>query len=73
MPENEHVTIRIAEAFGINVVKSSLIRMLSGELAYITKRIDRTETGEKIHTLDMFQITEAFDKYRSSMEKQERH
>lgn len=68
-PENEHVTMRIAEAFGINVVKSSLIRMLSGELAYITKRIDRTETGEKIHMLDMFQITEAFDKYRSSMEK----
>lgn len=69
MPENEHVTMRIAEAFGINVVKSSLIRLQSGELSYITKRIDRTDTGEKIHMLDMFQITEAFDKYKSSMEK----
>ena len=69
MPENEHVTMRIAEAFGINVVKSSLIRLQSGELSYITKRIDRTETGEKIHMLDMFQITEAFDKYKSSIEK----
>ena len=69
MPENEHVTMRIAEAFGINTVKSSLIRLQSGELSYITKRIDRTETGEKIHMLDMFQITEAFDKYKSSMEK----
>jgi serine/threonine-protein kinase HipA len=69
MPENEHVTMRIAEAFGINTVKSSLIRLESGELSYITKRIDRTETGEKIHMLDMFQITEAFDKYKSSMEK----
>ncbi len=69
MPENEHVTMRIAEAFGINVVKSSLIRMSSGELAYITKRIDRTDSNEKIHMLDMFQITESFDKYRSSMEK----
>jgi serine/threonine-protein kinase HipA len=69
MPENEHLTMRIAEAFGINVVKSSLIRLKSGELSYITKRIDRTETGEKIHMLDMFQITEAFDKYKSSMEK----
>ncbi len=69
MPENEHLTMRIAEAFGINVVKSSLIRLKSGELSYITKRIDRTGTGEKIHMLDMFQITEAFDKYRSSMEK----
>ncbi len=69
MPENEHVTMRIAESFGIPVVPSSLIRLLSGELSYITKRIDRTETGSKIHMIDMFQITEAFDKYRSSMEK----
>ncbi|PRD47685.1 HipA domain-containing protein [Sphingobacterium haloxyli] len=69
MPENEHVTMRIAEAFGINVVKSSLIRLRSGELSYITKRIDRTDAGEKIHMLDMFQITEAFDKYKGSMEK----
>nr|WP_315220337.1 HipA domain-containing protein [uncultured Flavobacterium sp.] len=69
MPENEHLTMRIAEAFGINVVKSSLIRLQSGELSYITKRIDRTDSGEKIHMLDMFQITEAFDKYKSSMEK----
>lgn len=69
MPENEHVTMRIGEALGIRVVPSSLIRLLSGELSYITKRIDRTETGEKIHMLDMFQITEAFDKYKGSMEK----
>lgn len=69
MPENEHLTMRMAEAFGINTVQSSLIRLQSGELSYITKRIDRTPTGEKIHMLDMFQITEAFDKYRSSMEK----
>lgn len=69
MPENEHLTMRIAEAFGINTLKSSLIRLQSGELSYITKRIDRTDTGEKIHMLDMFQITEAFDKYKSSMEK----
>jgi serine/threonine-protein kinase HipA len=69
MPENEHVSMRMAEAFGIQVVPSSLIRLASGELSYITKRIDRTGTGEKIHMIDMFQITEAFDKYKSSMEK----
>ncbi|MBT3241811.1 MAG: HipA domain-containing protein [Bacteroidetes bacterium] len=69
MPENEHVTMRIAESFGIRVVPSSLIRLLSGELSYITKRVDRNETGAKIHMIDMFQITEAFDKYKSSMEK----
>jgi len=69
MPENEHVTMRIANIFGIRVVPSSLIRLESGELSYITKRVDRTEGGEKIHMLDMFQVTEAIDKYKSSMEK----
>ena len=69
MPEDEHLTMRIAEALGIPVVKSSLIRLQSGELCYITKRIDRTDAGEKIHMLDMYQIVEAFDKYKSSMEK----
>lgn len=69
MPENEHVTMRIAEAYGIRVVPSSLIRLASGELSYITKRIDRNASGGKIHMIDMFQITEAFDKYTSSMEK----
>jgi len=69
MPANEHVTMRIAESFGIRTVPSSLIRLASGELSYITKRVDRTKTGEKIHMIDMFQITEAYDKYKSSMEK----
>ncbi len=69
MPENEHLTMRIAESFGIRVVPSSLIRLESGELSYITKRVDRTETEAKIHMIDMFQITEAFDKYKGSMEK----
>lgn len=69
MPENEHLTMRMAEVFGMRVVPSSLIRLLSGELSYLTKRVDRTENGEKIHMIDMFQITEAFDKYKGSMEK----
>jgi len=69
MPENEHLTMRIAESFGIRVVPSSLIRLASGELSYITRRIDRTNDGNKIHMIDMFQITEAFDKYKSSTEK----
>lgn len=69
MPENEHVTMRIAEAFGINTVLSSLIRLQSGELSYITRRVDRTDEDEKIHMLDMFQILEATDKYKGSMER----
>jgi len=69
MPENEHITMRIAEDFGIRVVPSSLIRLKSGELSYISKRIDREDEKKKIHMLDMFQILEAFDKYRGSMER----
>ncbi len=69
MPANEHLTMRLAEYLKIKTVPSSLIRLNSGELSYITKRIDRTVDGKKIHMLDMFQITEAFDKYKSSMEK----
>ena len=69
MPENEHLTMKIAEIFGIQTVPSSLIRLHSCELAYITKRIDRTLDGQKIHMLDMFQITEAVDKYKSTMKR----
>jgi serine/threonine-protein kinase HipA len=69
MPQNEHLTMLLAEYLKINTVPSSLIRLKSGELSYITKRIDRGEDGKNIHMIDMFQITEAFDKYKSSMEK----
>ena len=69
MPANEHLTMKMATLFNIDVVPHSLIRLASGELSYITKRIDRSEDGSKIHMLDMFQITEAFDKYKSSMER----
>ncbi len=69
MPQNEHLTMRMAEAFGIRVVPSSLIRLKSGELSYITRRIDRRGDGTKIHMIDMFQILEAFDKYIGSMER----
>ena len=70
LPQNEHATMRMAEAFGIRTVDSSLIRLKSGELGYITKRIDRLSSGEKIHMMDMLQILESFDKYRGgSMEK----
>lgn len=69
LPQNEHLTMRIAEALGIRTVESSLVRLQSGELSFVTRRIDRTATQEKIHMLDMFQITEATDKYKSSMER----
>ena len=69
MPANEHLTMKMADLFGIDVVPHSLIKLASSELSYITKRIDRAEDGSKIHMIDMFQVLEAFDKYRGSMER----
>ncbi|WP_211323796.1 HipA domain-containing protein [Chitinophaga dinghuensis] len=70
LPENEHVSMLMAkEVFGINTAPHSLIRLSSGELAYITRRMDRTMDGTFIHMLDMFQVLEAYDKYIGSMEK----
>lgn len=68
MPENEHLSMRLAELFQIEVVPSSLIRLKSGELCYITKRIDRHADGSKIHMIDFLQIHELEDKYKGTME-----
>lgn len=57
LPENEDLTMHLAEAAKINVVPHSLIRMADGRFGYITKRIDRTKDGEKIDMEDMCQLT----------------
>jgi serine/threonine-protein kinase HipA len=57
LPENEDLTMHLAEAAKISVVPHSLIRMADGELGYITKRIDRTRNGEKVDMEDMCQLT----------------
>ena len=74
MPENEDVTMHLSELFGIPTAAHSLIRLKSGELAYITKRFDRSKKG-KLAMEDMCQLTETLtsDKYESSMEKVGKH
>lgn len=57
LPENEDLTMHLAEVAKINVVPHSLIRLADGRLGYITKRIDRTKKGEKIDMEDMCQLT----------------
>ena len=57
LPENEDLTMHLAEAAKISVVPHSLIRMADGLLGYITRRIDRTKSGEKIDMEDMCQLT----------------
>ncbi len=69
MPENEHLTMRLAALFKLNLVSSSLIRLQSGELCYLTKRIDRTPHDNKVHMIDFLQILELEDKYMGTMER----
>ena len=69
MPENEHLSMKLAALFKINIVPINLIRLASGELCYITKRIDRNHDLSKIHMIDFLQLLELEDKYKGSMEK----
>jgi len=71
MPEIEHLTMHLAGLFKIDAVPHGLMHLKSGELAYITRRIDRTPGGKKMHMEDMCQLTERLteDKYRGSMEQ----
>lgn len=70
LPELEDLTMHLAEIAGIKTVPHSLIRLRSGELSYITKRIDRNRQ-EKFHMEDMAQLTGRLTeaKYRGSYEQ----
>lgn len=71
LPENEDLTMHLAETVGIKTVPHSLIRFADGELCYITRRVDRTKKGEKIAMEDMCQLSERLteDKYKGSYER----
>lgn len=70
LPEVEDLIMHLASLAKIEVVPHSLIRLQSGNLAYITKRIDR-DTTSKLHMEDMCQLTERLteDKYHGSYEQ----
>ena len=71
MPEIEHLTMHLADLFKIDTVPNGLIHLKSGEIAYVTRRIDRLPDGTKRHKEDMCQLTGRLteDKYRGSMEQ----
>ena len=71
LPENEDLTMHLAEEIKIRIVPHSLIRLADGKLGYITKRIDRTNKGEKIDMEDMCQLTlhPTEYKYKGSLEQ----
>ena len=70
LPENEDLTMHLAELVKIKTATHTLIRLNSGELAYLTKRFDR-KNEDKIAVEDFCQLTENLTehKYRGSIEK----
>ncbi len=70
LPEVEDLTMHLAGIAKIAVVPHCLIRLQSGNLAYITKRIDRVKK-DKLHMEDMCQLTERLteEKYNGSYEQ----
>lgn len=71
LPELEDLTMHLAELAKMQVVPHSLIRFENGELCYITRRIDRTDKGEKLAMEDMCQLSEKLTehKYKGSYEQ----
>lgn len=76
LPENEATTMKMAEAAGIAAAPSGLLPLVSGELVYVTLRMDRAtiNRGRRIsrirHMEDFCQATEHVTehKYHGSME-----
>lgn len=73
LPQIEDLTMHLAEISNIRTAEHSLVRLGSGELAYITKRMDRRD-GNKHHMEDMCQLLERltedkYNKYKSSHEQ----
>jgi serine/threonine-protein kinase HipA len=68
--ENEHLTMRLAQLFGMATAPFAFIRLQSGELAYLTRRMDR-ENGRKLAMEDLCQLSERLTeyKYRGSVEQ----
>ena len=70
LPEVEDLTMHLASIAKINVVPHTLIRFNDGEIAYLTRRIDRDNQGKKFLMEDLCQISGRItaDKYKSSYE-----
>ncbi len=65
-PANEHVTMLMArQIFGIKTAECAFVRFANGSPAYITKRFDYNEKGEKLNQEDFASVLQASHKYYS--------
>jgi len=59
LPANEHLTMQLAEqVFSIRTAANGLVRLADDELAYFTRRFDRTRDGTRIPQEDFCQLME---------------
>ncbi len=65
-PANEHVTMQIAkQLFKIKIAECALMHFANGRPAYVTRRFDFNENGEKLNQEDFVSVLQAADKYKS--------
>jgi serine/threonine-protein kinase HipA len=70
VPQNEHLTMRLAELVGIEVPPFGLVELKDKAIAYVIKRFDRLDDGTKLQVEDFCQLDEKpiRDKYQGSGE-----
>jgi serine/threonine-protein kinase HipA len=71
VPENEDVTMRLAERIGIDVPMHGLVYSKDGTMTYFIRRFDREGKNRKIPVEDFAQLSgkDRDTKYESSMEQ----
>jgi serine/threonine-protein kinase HipA len=71
LPANEHLSTRIARAFGLATAENGLFPLADGTPAFVAKRFDRTDDGRKRRMEDFCQLSEvpAKEKYGSTAER----
>jgi serine/threonine-protein kinase HipA len=70
VPENEHLTMRLASRCGIESPPCALLPLADGSIAYVVRRFDRTDEGRKVRMEDFCQLAEqpTKDRYQGSAE-----
>lgn len=56
LPENEHVTMKLAKAFGLATPPCGLVHLKDNTLAYVVLRFDRPAGGGKVRQEDFCQL-----------------
>lgn len=71
LPENEDLTMRLAESAGIDVPIHGLVRAVDGSWTYFVRRFDRLPRGRKVAIEDFAQLAGRTrdTKYDASMEQ----